>query len=59
MPSQNKPFWIAKFAANRRRDRRNSKMLEATGWSVLTVWECELKDLDALRNRIAKELGDQ
>jgi G:T-mismatch repair DNA endonuclease (very short patch repair protein) len=26
--------------------------LEAQDWSVLTIWECEMKDTDALARRL-------
>ena len=58
-PAQNKKFWLSKFAANKCRDKRNNRLLESEGWSVIIVWECQLKDLDALKMRLAKELGDK
>jgi DNA mismatch endonuclease (patch repair protein) len=43
MPKANAEFWAAKFLANEERDTRNVAELEAAGWMVVTVWECELK----------------
>ncbi len=43
VPRTNRRFWLEKVARNRRRDRRVSRQLRADGWSVWTVWECELK----------------
>ena len=40
-PSSNRDFWLAKFADNVRRDRRNVTALRKDGWKVLVVWECE------------------
>jgi DNA mismatch endonuclease (patch repair protein) len=51
-PKQNAAFWTAKIARNRERDAEAVKALEAQGWSVLTVWECEMKDADALAQRL-------
>jgi len=34
-------FWTAKFAENVARDRRQRAALEADGWRVLVIWECE------------------
>ena len=45
MPKANREFWEAKFAANVERDARNRAELEAAGWTVITVWECELLEL--------------
>lgn len=36
-------FWRDKIERNRRRDRRNFATLRRHGWSVLRVWEHELK----------------
>lgn len=43
-PTSNQDFWLAKFEANRKRDRRKSAELRAAGWGVIVVWECELKE---------------
>ena len=42
MPKSNVDFWTAKLTRNRDRDRRQRAELEAMGWRVITVWECEL-----------------
>jgi DNA mismatch endonuclease (patch repair protein) len=42
VPKTNNQFWAAKFADNKLRDKRTDAMLEALGWQVLVVWECEL-----------------
>jgi len=34
---------LKKFASNVERDKRATTALAASGWTVLTVWECELK----------------
>lgn len=43
VPKANAEFWMAKFAENLKRDTRNSSELQARGWTVVTVWECQLK----------------
>jgi DNA mismatch endonuclease (patch repair protein) len=43
-PAQNSDYWQAKIARNVARDVRVTKELEAKGWRVLRVWECELKE---------------
>jgi DNA mismatch endonuclease (patch repair protein) len=35
--------WAAKIAANRARDQRNTEATEAAGWTVVRVWECEVR----------------
>ena len=42
-PATRPDFWAAKFAANVARDGRNIADLQALGWRVAVVWECELK----------------
>ncbi len=43
MPSTRQEFWREKLDGNVSRDLRNQGALEAAGWTVLTIWECELK----------------
>lgn len=45
-PRSNAEYWIAKIDRNRARDARVTAELEAAGWRVLTVWECEMKTPD-------------
>jgi DNA mismatch endonuclease (patch repair protein) len=51
-PKQNADYWAAKIAGNRDRDAKAVGALEAEGWAVLTLWECEMKDADALAQRL-------
>ncbi len=44
-PKTNSAFWIKKLSANRDRDRKNQSLLQALGWRVLTIWECEVGEL--------------
>ena len=43
VPNTNTEFWTAKVARNQERDQEEWRRLEAKGWSVIIVWECELK----------------
>ena len=42
-PKNNAEFWRTKIIRNVARDQANVKQLEEAGWSVIVVWECELK----------------
>lgn len=42
LPKSNVAFWKEKFAKNVARDSRNVSDLEAIGWRVFVVWECDL-----------------
>ena len=56
VPKQNRDYWEGKVGRNRDRDAANLEKLEALGWRVLTVWECELKDPAALEARLRAAL---
>jgi DNA mismatch endonuclease (patch repair protein) len=51
-PKQNAHYWRAKIERNRARDAAAVAALEDQGWAVLTLWECELKDVEALGDRL-------
>lgn len=51
VPKTRRDFWQAKFDATVERDSRNLDALQAAGWDVLVVWECEADDR-ALADRI-------
>jgi DNA mismatch endonuclease, patch repair protein len=51
-PASNRAFWLAKFAQNRKRDRRVQAELQARGWRVLVIWQCQTGDLEQLADRL-------
>ncbi len=53
VPKANRDYWLAKVARNVARDERNRTDLEAAGWRVETVWECQMKDREGLKARLA------
>jgi DNA mismatch endonuclease (patch repair protein) len=57
LPKSNVEFWRDKVVKNRIRDARNVADLEAAGWSVLVVWQCETKDLAAVKKKLKQFLG--
>lgn len=57
IPKRNKSFWMDKFIDNVNRDRSNAAELTARGLRVVTVWECETRDLNKLRLLIRQRLG--
>ncbi len=56
IPATRKQFWQTKRQGNKDRDRRNLKKLRQQGWKVLTVWECQIRDIEKLTKRIQKFL---
>lgn len=57
LPKSHTEFWREKFDRNVRRDREKTEALESMGWTVVTVWECELRDPDAVRDRLVEVLS--
>ena len=63
-PKTNRAFWRSKFEANVARDANARDALKASGWSVLAVWECELRRpaqvseaVDRVRQGLAEAVG--
>lgn len=46
MPKSRVAFWREKLEANKRRDEGNVRQLKEMGWSVLVIWECQIKEKD-------------
>jgi DNA mismatch endonuclease (patch repair protein) len=48
MPKSRLEVWRPKLEGNAARDRRDIAALEAAGWTVLVVWECQSRDAGRL-----------
>ena len=59
LPKSRGEFWLPKLTANAERDARNVRALRRLGWSVLTIWECQLGDTAKLAKRIRRFLDAQ
>ncbi len=57
VPKQNRDYWVGKVERNRARDTQNLEALAAMGWRVETLWECDLKDTDALAAHLSALLS--
>ena len=42
-PQNNAEFWKQKISGNISRDSKNYALLREQGWTVITIWECQLK----------------
>jgi DNA mismatch endonuclease, patch repair protein len=51
-PKSNLTYWHPKLARNAARDKASRAQLEAEGWRVLVVWECETKAMPLLAVKI-------
>lgn len=52
LPKTRLDYWFPKIEANRERDVRKRTELEAMGWDVLVVWQCEINEIKALESRL-------
>lgn len=55
IPDTNRDFWQRKIERNKERDLRDKERLLAMGWSVVTIWECQLKPAVRARTLAALE----
>lgn len=43
IPATHREYWSLKLQRNVDRDKKNLRKLRRQGWSVLVLWECQLK----------------
>jgi DNA mismatch endonuclease, patch repair protein len=55
-PATRKDFWAAKRQGTVERDRKKAQALEELGWRVVTLWECETKDFEAVSRSLQEIL---
>jgi DNA mismatch endonuclease (patch repair protein) len=58
-PKTRPEFWNRKIDSNMERDARAQRELEAMGWDVLVVWQCETRDEAALTERLRNFLDGE
>lgn len=51
-PKTRAEYWRAKIERTKNRDVKHVESLLQTGWTVLVLWECELKDHVRLEQRL-------
>jgi DNA mismatch endonuclease (patch repair protein) len=59
MPKSRLEFWVPKLEGNAERDARDVRALRRLGWGVMTIWECQLRDMTRLENRIRRFLDEK
>ena len=57
IPKTRHEYWVPKLQRNKERDKINQAKLKELGWRVLVIWECEVKNIDSLKKRLLKFLG--
>jgi DNA mismatch endonuclease (patch repair protein) len=58
-PRSNLQYWKPKLERNAKRDLEHRANLSAQGWSVLIIWECEVRDFDRIRRRLKRFLDSE
>lgn len=63
LPQTRTKFWTDKITENKKRDAKNYKDLKKSGWKVITIWQCQIKNksrqertLNLLADKIIKNL---
>lgn len=61
IPKSNRDYWIPKLEKNKKRDKKNKKLLKDLGWKIIIIWECQLKTnqqkktLNKIRTRLVEK----
>lgn len=56
LPKSRLDFWLPKLSENKARDHRVEERLAEMGWESMTIWECQVRDISALQQRISEFL---
>lgn len=57
LPRTRTEYWRDRITTNQERDRRSETALRRMGWAVCVVWECEVGNAGALRERLTRFLN--
>ena len=52
IPASNRDYWLPKLTRTRAKDTHNTSALRGEGWGVMTVWECQLKRVQVVTQRL-------
>jgi DNA mismatch endonuclease (patch repair protein) len=52
LPKSRLDYWEPKIERNKARDLRQVNALRKEGWSVMVIWQCQLKKQEALEARV-------
>ena len=58
-PKDNAEYWSRKRERNIRHDKEITELFESRGWTVIRIWECELKKANQplLKETLLEKLG--
>jgi DNA mismatch endonuclease (patch repair protein) len=54
LPSSNTEFWANKIQRNVKRDRLVREKLKESGWQVITVWQCRLRNRESFERTMRR-----
>lgn len=57
-PATNKDFWNTKIKKNKLRDKNAQKALVMTGWKVIVIWECQLRNQEMFKRTMTKVINE-
>jgi DNA mismatch endonuclease, patch repair protein len=57
IPKTNEEFWRQKLHSNCLRDKRVCRSLRSSGWDVLIVWQCQVRNAAQLERRLCNFLS--
>jgi DNA mismatch endonuclease (patch repair protein) len=57
VPQSRSEYWVPKLARTRARDERNTAEMVRLGWTIMVLWECELRDKTALDAKLIEFLA--
>lgn len=52
LPNSNIDYWHPKILSNIERDKNKIEQLKNSGWHVIVIWQCELKNKEKCSNRL-------
>jgi len=55
-PQDNRDYWTKKIEKNKKRDKEVTKRLTEKNWTVIRLWECELKDGKNINRKVSPKL---
>lgn len=58
LPKTRVDFWQAKLNRNVERDLETVAQLEAAGWEIMIIWECDTKQPQVVADRILRFFGN-
>lgn len=58
-PKDNADYWTKKRERNIKRDREVTQALQEKKWTVIRLWECELKNTDILNEKLLSVIDNE